>query len=97
MPALERHKTRYELLRVGDQSFHCSIHPHQISQVEDVWLLDRDEAPGPAARVPAKGEMAFEGTGGKRLLQPLCESPLRELQHPLQTLDQLAEATHRAG
>jgi len=69
-----------ELLDVCCQARHRRLDADQIVQLEAMWLLDRNDSSGPAADVPAKGEVSVEQLGLGRQPGEIFQHPLRKFQ-----------------
>jgi hypothetical protein len=83
-----------ELLRVRDQPLDRPLHADEVGEVEELGVLDRQQATASGAHIPAEGPVALEHPRVGRGPEPLEERALAELEHALRKVEEAAEASH---
>ena len=89
-----RGQAAHELVGVGEQPLDRPIDTDQVVEIEEVRLLDGEQAPGAPAGVPAEGEGALEGGAVPRRSHQVLQDPLAELEDALHARDECSQATH---
>ena len=66
----------------------------QIAQFEAIGLFDRDDAPGAATGVPAKGHVSIEQPGRGRQARAIFQNPFDQLQNSPQACKKALPFAH---